>query len=194
MCDVVDDPMRFFLSTLQTRPADQPREHLMDTNTSTYEIMAKEMIREGKIEAPGPGTAATPEVSDQRNYLYAVVKKTTQGVNSGTSWVGVALGVKLTGGDTVYLSNHVDPTWSLQRDDPAATTVELPAGTTVDDIAEISVHRVVVGTDTGAPVHVTHLGRGFMLGANDLPGTAILDWSGDAELTAATPEAVLWRR
>ena len=194
MCDVVDDPMRFFLSTLQTRPAGQPREYLMDTNTWTYQIMAKEMTREGKIEAPGPGAAATPEVSDQRNYLYAMVKKTTQGVNSGTSWVGVALGVRLAGGDTVYLSNHVDPTWSIQRDDPAATTVELPAGTTLDDITEVSVHRIVVGADTGAPVQVTHLGRGFLLGQDDLPGPALLDWTGDVELTSTAPAAVVWRR
>ena len=192
MCDVVDDPMRFFLSTLQTRPAGQPREYLMDTNAWTYQIMAKEMIREGKIEAPGPGTAATPEVSDQRNYLYAMVQKTTQGVNSGASWVGVALGVRLTGGNTVYLSNHVDPTWSIQRDDPAATTVELPAGTTLDDIAEVSVHRVVVGADTGAVVHVNRLGRGFLPGQDYLPGPALLDWTGDIELSTTTPSAVVW--
>jgi hypothetical protein len=192
MCDVADDPMRFFLSTLPTRPADQPREHLMDTNAWTYQIMAKEMIREGKIEAPGPVTADTPEVSDQRNYLYAAVKKTTVGVNSGAAWVGVALGVRLTGGPTVYVSHHVDPTWSLQRDDPAATTVELPAGTTVGDIAEVSVRRVVVGADTGAPVHVTHVGRGFMLGRDYLPATGVLDWTGDVELTGTTPSAVIW--
>jgi hypothetical protein len=194
MCDVVDDPMRFFLSTLPTRPADQPREYLMDTNTWTYQIMAKEMIREGKIEAPGPGTVATPEVSDQRNYLYAMLKKTTQGANSGAAWVGVALGVRLAGGDTVYLSNHVDPTWSIQRDDPAATTVELPPGTTLDDITQVSVHRVVVGADTGAPVHVTRLGRGFLPGRDYLPGPALLGWTGDVELTTATPSAVVWSR
>jgi hypothetical protein len=194
MCDVADDPMRFFLSTLQTRQADQPREYLMDTNAWTYPIMAKEMIREGKIEAPGPATAATPEVSDQRNYLFAVVKKATLDVNSGSSWVGVALGARLTGGQTVYLSNHVDPTWSVQRDDPAATTVELPAGTTVEDIAEISVHRVVVGTDTGAPVDVTHVGRGFMLGQDYRPQAGLLDWTGDVELSGATPSAVIWTR
>jgi len=194
MCDATDDPMRFFLSTLPTRPADQPREYLMDTNAWTYQIMAKEMIREGKIEAAGPVTATTPEVSDQRNYLFAAVKKATVGVNSGASWVGVALGVRLTGGQTVYLSNHVDPTWSLQRDDPAATTVELPAGTTVDDIAQVSVHRIVVGTDTGASVHVTHVGRGFLLAPDYLPGTGLLDWTGDVELTGTTPSAVIWSR
>ena len=46
-------------------------------------------------------SAGTPEVSDQRNYLYAMVQKTTQGDNSGSSWIGVALGARLTNGDTV---------------------------------------------------------------------------------------------
>jgi hypothetical protein len=194
MCDVVDDPMRFFLSTLQTRPADQAREHLMDVNPWTYLIMAKEMLREGKIEAPSATTPFTPEVSDQRNYLYTAVKKTTVPANSGSAWVGVALGVRLTSGDTIYLAHHTEPTWSVQRDDPAATTVELPAGTTASDIAEISVHRIVVGVDTGAAVHVTAIQRGFFLGVDYLPQPSFLTWSGDVVLDASTTSAVLWHR
>jgi hypothetical protein len=194
MCDVVDDPMRFFLSALQTRPADQAREHLMDTNPWTYQVMAKEMIREGKIEPPSAAAPLTPEVSDQRNYLYAVIKKTTAAPNGGPSWVGVALGVRLAGGSTVYLSNHVDPTWSIQRDDPAATTVELLAGATVEDITEISAHRVVVGADTGADVHVTAVKRGFFLTTDYLPQQSFLAWTGDVVLDEATTSAVIWRR
>jgi hypothetical protein len=194
MCDTVDDPMRFFLSALQTRPADQAREYMMDTNSWTYQIMAKEMLREGKIEAASDGTPGTPEVSDQRNYLYAVIKKTTELANTGSSWVGVSLGVRLTNGYTVYLSNHVDPTWSIQRDDPAATTVELPAGTTADDIAEITANRVVVGTDTGAAVHVTGIKRGFFLGQDYLPQQSFLNWTGDVTLDANNPSAVIWHR
>jgi hypothetical protein len=106
--------------------------------------------------------------------------------------VGVSLGVRLTSGDTVYLSNHVDPTWSLQRDDPAATTVELPAGTTADDIAEITAHRVVVGTDTGASVRVTGIDRAFLLDQAYLPQASFLSWTGDVRLTADQPTAVLW--
>ncbi|MBT2229066.1 hypothetical protein [Nonomuraea sp. NEAU-A123] len=194
MCDTVDDPMRFFLSYLPTLPADQAREYLMDANPWTYEIMAKEMLREGKIEAPSATTPTTPEVSDQRNYLFAVVKKTTQPANAGASWVGVSLGVRLVSGDTVYLSHHLDPTWSLQRDDPAATTVELPAGTTADDIAEVTAHRVVVGIDTGATVHVTAIKRGFLLGQNYLPQQSFLTWNGDVTLDSTTTSAVLWHR
>lgn len=194
MCDTVDDPMRFFLSALQTRPADQAREHLMDVNPWTYQVMAKEMIREGKIEPAGPGTVTTPLVSDQRNYLYAVVKKTTNGANNGASWVGVALGVTLADGSTVYMSDHDQPSWSIQRDDPAATTVELPAGTTADDIVEVSAYRVVNGVDTGATVDVTALQRGFLLGQDYLPQSSFLSWTGDVTLSAAQPSAVLWSR
>ncbi|MGW1802346.1 hypothetical protein ACWCQN_42320 [Streptomyces sp. NPDC001984] len=194
MCDVVDDPMRFFLSTLQTLPAGQPREYLMDINPWTYEIMAKEMLREHKVEAPSASTPFTPEMSDQRNYLYAVLKKNTQPANTGSSWVGVSLGVRLVSGQTIYLSHHVDPTWSISRDLPAATTVELPAGTKADDIAEVSVHRVVVGTDTGATVHVTGINRGFFLGQDYRPQQSFMAWSGDVILDANNTSAVIWRR
>ncbi|MEV4115686.1 hypothetical protein [Nonomuraea sp. NPDC049695] len=194
MCDKVSDPMRFFLSPLRTRPADQPREHMMDTDPWTYQIMAKEMIREGKIEAASETAPATPEVSDQRNYLYVAIKKTTDRPNTGSSWVGVSIGVRLRSGGTVYLSNHVDPTWSIQRDDPAATTVELPPGTTADDIQEITANRVVVGTDNGAVVHVTGVKRGFFLGQDYLPQQSFLTWDGDVTVDAGTPSAVIWRR
>ncbi|HEY8454833.1 MAG TPA: hypothetical protein VIL34_04520 [Actinopolymorphaceae bacterium] len=194
VCDVVDNQMRFFPAALQTRPADKAREYLMDVNPWTYLVMAKELIREGKVEPPSPNTPSTPEVSDQRNYLYAVVEKTTEGPNSGSSWVGVALGVRLTSGETIYYSHHGEPTWSLQRDVPAATTVELPAGTMAEDIAEVSVHRVVVGTDTGAAVRVTGIDRGFLLGEDYLPQESFLSWSGEVTLTPERPSAVVWRR
>lgn len=194
MCDVVNDPMRFFLSTLQTLPAGRAREYLMDTNSWTYQIMAEEMLREGQIEPASPTTALTPAVSDQRNYLYAVVEKTTGQANSGSNWVGAALGVRLVDGQTVYLSHHVDPTWSIQRDIPAATTVELPAGTTADDIAEVSVHRIVVGADTGAAVRVTGMQRGFFLDDAYLPQASFLSWTGAVVLDPSTTSQVIWRR
>jgi hypothetical protein len=46
--------MRSFLSTLQTLPAGKAREYLMDTRPWTYQIMAQEMLREGKIEPASP--------------------------------------------------------------------------------------------------------------------------------------------
>jgi hypothetical protein len=58
----------------------------------------------------------------------------------------------------------------------------------------VSVHRVVVGTDTGAVVHVTAIKRGFLLGQDYLPQQSFLTWNGDVVLDATTTSAVLWRR
>ena len=76
---------------------------------------------------------------------------------------------------------------------PAATTVELPAGTTQADIDQILVYRVVNGTtDPGYAVHVTGVTRAFFLGDNYLPQQSFLNWQGGMTLTTATPSAVLW--
>jgi hypothetical protein len=142
--------------------------------------MAAEMKREGKIEAtPDP---ATPEVSDQRNDLYLAVKKdTVPPGNAGPNWVGVSVGVELKNGTTIYRSDHLGTGgathWSIQRDDPAAMKVELPAGTTSADIGPIVVDRVVNGSpDPGYAVHVTGVTRAFFLDADYLPRPSFPAW------------------
>jgi hypothetical protein len=137
----------------------------------------------------------------QRDYLFAEVKKTTtypQPPATGT-WVGTALPVKLAGDPALYASNHAVPDWSIQRDDPAATTVELPAGTTPDDVESIRAVAVpVAATAPPAPapadyrIEVTALNRGFMLGESYLPGQSFVAWQGSAVLTPAQPAAVIW--
>ena len=196
VCDRADDPMRFFLSTQQTLPAGQPREAVMDANPWTYQIMAAEMRREGKIE--GVASPQTAAISDQRNYLFLALDKDTSAANSGASWVGLAVGVRLRGSATVYRSDHAGTgggtDWSIQRDDPAATTVELPAGTGPGDIDEIVAYRVVNGAvDTGASIHATRLIRGFFLGADHLPQRSFVSGAVDTTLTPAEPSATIWR-
>jgi hypothetical protein len=170
----------------------------MDANPWSYQVMAKEMVREGKVEAtPSP---ATPEMSDQRDYLFAEVKKTTTYPHppaTGT-WVGTALLVKLHGDPALYASNHAVPDWSIQRDDPAATTVELPPGTTSADVEAIKAIAVPVASTSTPPapadytIHVRRLNRGFLLGDDFLPEPSFLQWSGDVVLTPQQPEAVIW--
>jgi hypothetical protein len=196
VCDTVDDPMRFYLAAQQTVPPNRPREAIMDANPWTYQVMTAEMRREGKIEAtPSPDTAA---MSDQRNYLFLAVKKNTvPATNDGSSWVGLSVGVTLRGSARVYRSDHLGTggatDWSIQRDLPAATTVELPSGTTAADVTSIVAYRVVNGSaDPGNAVHVTGIIRGFLLGADYLPGASFLTWRGSVTLTAASPVATIW--
>ncbi len=190
---------RFFMDPSQTLPDNRAREVVMDENPWSYQIMAKELVREGKIEAnPKP---STPEVSDQRNYLYIEIDKDTTYATPPApgTWVGTAVAVKLEGDHRWYTSNHDIPDWSIQRDIPAATTVELPPGTTANDIEAIKVFAVPVDSNPNdtmpAPsdytIHFTDVNRAFFLDSNYLPGSSFIDWSGDVVLTPQNPEAIV---
>jgi hypothetical protein len=200
------DNLVFFPDAMATLPAGRARESIMDANPWSYQVMAKEMLREGKVEAvPSP---ATPEMSDQRDYLFAELKKATSypAAPAEGTWVGTVLEVQRAGDPTWYASHHAVPEWSIQRDDPAATTVELPAGTTAGDIVAVRATAVPVGraataTTPAAPppsdytISVTAINRGFMLDQTWTPGASFLEWHGQAvQLTPAQPSAVIWQR
>jgi hypothetical protein len=182
---------RFFLDTRRTLPAGRAREAAMDAEPWTYQVMAREIVREGQVE-PEPDPA-TPEVSDQRNYLFAEVDKDTRyGTPPASgSWIGTALEVRV--GGQWYASHHGEPSWSIQRDDPAATTVELPPGTAAEDVEAVRAVAVPVGTPPADwRIDVTALNRGFFLGDDYLPSASFLTWRGAVALTPAQPEAVIW--
>jgi hypothetical protein len=188
LCDTVDDPMRFSLAPLASLPAGQPREYIMDTNPWLYPVMAQEMTREGKIESPS--APDTPEVGDQRTYLYLAVSHTASPSNQAGN-VGLSIGVRLKGSDKLYRSDHNIASWSITREGAAATTVELPEGTQPSDIAEVVALRTPV-TETGASLTVTRITRAFLLQQDYLPGTSFIDWTGQRTLTPESPEAPLW--
>jgi hypothetical protein len=194
VCDRVDDPMRFSLSTEESLDATtQAREQVMDANPWTYRIMAEEARREGKVVV-APDPAQTLFIADPDDYLYLVVRKHTVGsTNTGPSWVGLAIGVRLKGDATVYRSDKgLHPDWSLQRDEPAATTVQLPPDTRPSDIAEIEAIRVPFGTDTGATIEVNAVNRAFFLSSRDQPQRSILSGPTPATLTVSSPTATLY--
>ena len=189
----VSSGYRFFLDSSRVLPAGRAREAVMDANPWTYQVMAREMLREGRLEPIAD--PATPEVSDQRGYLYAEVDKATTYATppASGSWVGTALAVQV--GGRWYTSHHGTPDWSIQRDDPAATTVELPPGTGAADVQAVKAVAVPVGTPpAGWRIVVTSINRGFLLGGDYLPGASLVTWRGSAALTADSPEAVLWMR
>ncbi|MFD0854479.1 hypothetical protein ACFQ07_19745, partial [Actinomadura adrarensis] len=134
MCHVLTpSPLRFFLDASRDRPTDRTREVVMDREPWTYRVMAHEMLREGRLEsAPDP---STPEVGDLRTYLFVELVKRTGDATGIGARPGVSLGVRLKDDpSTLYRSDHLEPSWSIERDGAAATTIELPQGTTVDDI------------------------------------------------------------
>ncbi|MEU5988580.1 hypothetical protein ABZ806_06360 [Spirillospora sp. NPDC047418] len=195
MCDVVspEPPLRFLLDASATRPGGRAREIVMDREPWTYRVAAQEMVREGKIE--DPSDPATREVGDQRSYLFVEFAKTTGAATAWGAVPGVALGVRLKDDpSTLYRSDHDEPTWSIDRDGAVATTVELPRGTKVSDIASIEAIRRPTGFgDNGAPATVTSINRGFFLDESFLPQPSSIGWTGSVTLTRASPSAVIWR-
>ncbi|GAA2576055.1 hypothetical protein SMC26_12625 [Actinomadura fulvescens] len=195
MCDVITPkaPLRFLLDASRTKPAARAREVVMDREPWTYRIMAQEMLREGKIEKLSD--PATKAVGDQRTYLFVELAKRTGAPTGSGSAPGVSLGVRLKRDPSkLYRSDHDEPTWSIERDGPAATTVELPQGTTVADIASIEAIRRPVGIgDNGAPATVTSINRGFFLRSGYLPQRSAISWTGSLTLTPQSPTATLWR-
>jgi hypothetical protein len=185
---------RFFLDTSGSLPAGRAREAVMDAHPWTYQVMAKEMIREGKAEPVA--SPDTPQLSDQRNYLFAEVKKQTAypaGAPPLGGWVGTALAVKLKGDDRWYASHHGIPDSSIQRDDPAATTIELPPGANQGSVEAIEALAVPVGTAADYAITLTALNRGFFLGKGFRPHPSFVRWTGSQTLTPQRPAVVLWR-
>jgi hypothetical protein len=191
VCDKVTDPMRFALSTREVLSSSRPREHEMDVHPWTYQVMAREMIREHQIEAPSD--PLTVGVGDQRTYLYVAVDHDTAPSSSAAS-IGLAVDVKLKLDPTIYESNHDITGWTILRNGPAATTVELPVGTRPADVESISVRRVAVdsSTDDGATLTVTRLQRAFFLRSGYRPESSFASWRGTATLTTGNPTAVIW--
>jgi hypothetical protein len=193
ICDTVDDPMRFALSTSESLDATtQAREQVMDRNPWTYWVAAAESRREGKVQADPP-TGSTTFIADPRDYLYLVVRKQTVNPPNALDWVGLSIGVRLKGDPTLYRSDHLFPDRSIQRDVPAATTVQLPPGTAPSDIEEITAIRVpATAVDPGSTIDVEAINRAFFLGKDDQPQKAFLSGPTPATLTPGRPTAVLY--
>jgi hypothetical protein len=192
ICSTVDDPMRFFLSTSGSLDAaTEAREQVMDRNPWTYWVADAESRREGKVQADPP-TSSTTFIADPRDYLYLVVRKETVPPNL-LDWVGLSIGVRLKGDPTVYRSDHLFPDRSIQRDLPAATTVQLPPGTQPSDIDQITAIRVpATSVDPGSAINVKAINRAFFLGGDDQPRKSFLSGATPATLTPANPTAVLY--
>jgi hypothetical protein len=139
-----------------------PRELGMDLDPISYVIMAKEMIREKKIESSG--NATTTKLSDLRNYLYLDYDID---VNIGGR---VLRGIAIVGGVTYYSDHNLGFNVALNprvSDGVARLAIELPPGTQIGDVQQYGLQGVgtMAGTLTSASA--------FILDAGYLPGTPL---------------------
>ena len=119
---------KFFLSPERGKHEIHSREILMDEDPWTYEIMALEMIAEGKYESPADPFSLA--VSDARNYLY--LEFNTQMVGSG---LRLTFATKLGNEAYWYFSDHdYSSVAAVNAAGWRRSTIELPPETALEDL------------------------------------------------------------
>jgi hypothetical protein len=153
--------------------ANVSREVVMDQHAWTYDVMARELTREGKI-VPGapPGNGTIP---DPRRYAYV----------EGCGEVGdaaLAFAVRLSQGQWLSSDRGVDG-YRITRDGCFRAAVPLPPTATLDDVRAVRLRAFARGGRTGrAPARILRLNMLFMLDERFVPGRSILSWQGTTEL------------
>jgi hypothetical protein len=167
-------PIRYQIAPILVDLAGHSREEVMDHHPITYEVMAKELQREGKLRPFG--AVDGEKVSDPLNYLYFEMKLTKRESS-------VAALVHLKGDSSWYSSNlgHSDfaiRTWTRGSAESASgfvrTTVELPPGTKRDQIAEIGFECLVPEKAAAdSPCRVEAVTKCFFLDQAYRPGANV---------------------
>ncbi|MCH8012881.1 MAG: T9SS type A sorting domain-containing protein [Candidatus Marinimicrobia bacterium] len=145
---------KFFLSPERSKREIHSREILMDEDPWTYEIMALEMIAEGKYESPAdPFTSA---VSDARNYLY--LEFNTQMAGYG---LRLTFATKLKNDPLWYYSDHgLSSIGAVNAGGWRRSTIELWEGTTLNDLDSLQ----IMGSASGSfSVTFEELSKVFLL-------------------------------
>jgi hypothetical protein len=128
--DQGESPVRFALAPIPVDLKALSREEVMDRQPWIYQLMAEEMIREGKIiEERRVGR----QIADLRRYLYIDAASTQHG---GT---GLSFAVKLKGDPHWYSSDQGILYNKIDRSGYFRTTILLPAGTKPDRIERFAV-------------------------------------------------------
>jgi hypothetical protein len=111
------------------------REEMMDRHPWTYQVMADEMIREGKItEERKPGQA----INDLRNYVYFDIRSNQTGA-------ALSVAVKLKGDPVWRASDWGIANYRIDRSGNFRTTALLPKRARLEELEEIE--RVVARCD-----------------------------------------------
>lgn len=123
-----DSTLQFRLAPVLVDLSKASREQVMDQFPVTYEVMVKELEREGKLRPFG--IAAAEKISTPRNYVF---------VDYQASLSNAALTVLARTKDgKLYTSDLGRGDIAIARDGYVRTTIELPPGSTPADIDEIA--------------------------------------------------------
>lgn len=145
------------------------REKVMDDNAWTYEVMARELAREGKIVADAPPGQGT--IPDLRRYVFL----------EGCGEAGNnALTVSVSAGGQWHSSDRGVEQYRITRDGCFRAAVPLPGSMSARDVEAIRVHafpRKEKPAET--PSTLTRINTMFALNERMVPGPRLTEWQGE---------------
>ena len=152
------------------------REVVMDANPWTYEVMAKELAREGKIVADAPpGKGAIP---DLRRFVFI------EGCGeAGTSAIAASVNV----GGAWYSSDRSVVEYRIVRDGCFRAAIPLPGSATARDVQAVRFEAHPRKDRAAGISRITRLNRVFSLDERFVPGPSVVQWEGVASLKAGGP-------
>jgi len=178
-------PIRYQIAPILVDLTGHSREEVIDQHPIAYEVMTKELQREGKLRPFG--AVDGEKVSDPADYLYFEMKLAKR-----ESFVATLVHVK---GDPRWYSSHLGHadfairTWTRGAAESASgfvrTTVELPPGTRADQISEIG-FECIVGEKAAAdsPCRVEAVTKCFFLDRDYRPGPNVWTLATSQEIAA----------
>jgi len=181
-------PIRYQIAPILVDLKGHSREEVMDQHPITYKLMAKELKREDKLRPFGKVDGE--KVGDPRNYLYFEMEL-------ARSEASVAALVRLKNGSRWYSSHlgHSDfaiRTWRRNSAESphgfVRTTVELPPGTTPEQIAEIGFECLLVDKAADAACRVESVTKCFFLDKEYTPDLNVWTMNSPREI----PAGAIW--
>ena len=148
------------------------RETVMDANPWTYEVMAKELAREGKIVADAPPGQGT--IPDVRRFVFveacgeAGTNAITASVNVGGAW---------------HSSDRGVAEYRIVRDGCFRAAIPVPGTATAREVSAIRFQAHARKDRATGTSRITRLNRVFSLDERFVPGASVMQWEGSAALT-----------
>ena len=152
------------------------REAVMDTNSWTYEVMAKELSREGKIVADAP--AGQGVIPDLRRFVFLEACG-----EAGDN----AIAASVQAGDKWHASDRGITDYRIVRDGCFRAAIPLPGSASVHDVSAVRFHAHPRKDRAAGLSRITRLNRVFSLDERFVPGPSVLQWEGAALLTPGGP-------
>lgn len=152
------------------------REVVMDANPWTYQVMAKELSREGKIVADAPPGQGV--IADLRQFVFieacgeAGTNAITASVNAGGAW---------------YSSDRGVAEYRIVRDGCFRAAIPLPGPGSARDVSAIRFHAHARQDRAPSTSRLTRVNRLFSLDELYVPNASVFQWEGAASLNAGGP-------